>query len=205
MSVGLSERPKPARSGAMHAKAGVAHRRDHLAPQKRPGRLAVEEQHGRAFALVHVGQAQAVDLAVVRLRRESPEPLSKRLLCVTPLTRCMTRATKPESLMRPTAWRRCRACSTSTRGRREVQELTGNRWVPTLVLDDGTVIDDSARDRRLGARQPRVALACGVELRAPRGHRRAARSQPASARAGDAAECDRERSAERQGAEAPKR
>ena len=30
-----------------------------------------------------------------------------------------------------------------TRGRREVQELTGNRWVPTLVLDDGSVIDGS--------------------------------------------------------------
>lgn len=30
-----------------------------------------------------------------------------------------------------------------TRGRREVQELTGNRWVPTLVLDDGTVVDGS--------------------------------------------------------------
>jgi hypothetical protein len=30
-----------------------------------------------------------------------------------------------------------------TSGRREVQELTGNRWVPTLVLDDGTVIDGS--------------------------------------------------------------
>jgi glutathione S-transferase len=30
-----------------------------------------------------------------------------------------------------------------TRGRREVQELTGNRWVPTLVLDDATVIDGS--------------------------------------------------------------
>ena len=30
-----------------------------------------------------------------------------------------------------------------TRGRSEVQELTGNRWVPTLVLDDGTVIDGS--------------------------------------------------------------
>jgi hypothetical protein len=30
-----------------------------------------------------------------------------------------------------------------TRGRREVQELTGNRWVPTLVLDDGTFIDGS--------------------------------------------------------------
>jgi hypothetical protein len=30
-----------------------------------------------------------------------------------------------------------------TRGRREVKELTGNQWVPTLVLDDGTVIDGS--------------------------------------------------------------
>ena len=30
-----------------------------------------------------------------------------------------------------------------TSGRRQVQELTGNRWVPTLVLDDGTVIDGS--------------------------------------------------------------
>jgi hypothetical protein len=30
-----------------------------------------------------------------------------------------------------------------TRGRREVKELTGNSWVPALVLDDGTVIDDS--------------------------------------------------------------
>jgi hypothetical protein len=30
-----------------------------------------------------------------------------------------------------------------TRGRREVEELTGNRWVPTLTLDDGTVIDGS--------------------------------------------------------------
>jgi hypothetical protein len=30
-----------------------------------------------------------------------------------------------------------------TSGRREVQRLTGNQWVPTLVLDDGTVIDDS--------------------------------------------------------------
>lgn len=30
-----------------------------------------------------------------------------------------------------------------TPGRREVQRLTGNRWVPTLKLDDGTVIDGS--------------------------------------------------------------
>jgi hypothetical protein len=32
-----------------------------------------------------------------------------------------------------------------TSGRREVQELTGNRWVPTLLLDDETVIDGSQK------------------------------------------------------------
>jgi hypothetical protein len=31
----------------------------------------------------------------------------------------------------------------NTRGRKEVERLTGNRWVPTLVLDDETVIDGS--------------------------------------------------------------
>jgi hypothetical protein len=30
-----------------------------------------------------------------------------------------------------------------TRGRREVKQLTGNYWVPVLVLDDGTVIQGS--------------------------------------------------------------
>jgi hypothetical protein len=30
-----------------------------------------------------------------------------------------------------------------TRGRREVRELTGSRWVPTLLLDDGAVVDGS--------------------------------------------------------------
>jgi hypothetical protein len=30
-----------------------------------------------------------------------------------------------------------------TSGRREVERLTGNRMVPTLVLDDGTAIDGS--------------------------------------------------------------
>ena len=30
-----------------------------------------------------------------------------------------------------------------TRGRREVKELTGNSWVPMLLLDDGTVVDGS--------------------------------------------------------------
>lgn len=31
----------------------------------------------------------------------------------------------------------------ATEGRREVERLTGNRWVPTLVLDDGSVVDGS--------------------------------------------------------------
>ena len=61
------------------AKAGVAHGRDHLAPQERPGRLAVEEDHGRALALVEVGEAQPVDLAVVRVEREVREPLQRLL------------------------------------------------------------------------------------------------------------------------------
>jgi len=32
-----------------------------------------------------------------------------------------------------------------TQGRREVKELTGNYWVPALVTDDGTVIQDSKK------------------------------------------------------------
>lgn len=31
------------------------------------------------------------------------------------------------------------------RGRREVQEMTGDSWVPVLVLDDGTIIQGSER------------------------------------------------------------
>ncbi len=31
----------------------------------------------------------------------------------------------------------------NTAGRNEVQRLTGNRWVPTLVLDDESVVDGS--------------------------------------------------------------
>ena len=30
-----------------------------------------------------------------------------------------------------------------TPGRDEVQRLSGNRWVPTLLLDDGSVVDGS--------------------------------------------------------------
>lgn len=32
-----------------------------------------------------------------------------------------------------------------TRGRREVKELTGNYWVPVVVLDDKTVIQGSGK------------------------------------------------------------
>jgi hypothetical protein len=32
-----------------------------------------------------------------------------------------------------------------TQGRQEVQELTGQKFVPVLVLDDGTVIQDSKK------------------------------------------------------------
>jgi hypothetical protein len=45
----------------------------------------------------------------------------------------------------------------NTRGRREVQELTGNRWVPTLLLDDGTVIDGSDEIEDWAASNPASA------------------------------------------------
>ena len=51
---------------------------------------------------------------------------------------------EPE-LIKSYGWAPLGAAGNNTRGRREVLELTGNRWVPTLVLDDGTVIDDSKR------------------------------------------------------------
>ena len=46
------------------------------------------------------------------------------------------------------------AALNNTRGRREVQELTGNRWVPTLVLDDGAVIDTSQKIVEWAAANP---------------------------------------------------
>ena len=45
--------------GSDAAIARVSHRRDHLAPQKRPRRLAVEEHDRRAVALVEMGEPQA--------------------------------------------------------------------------------------------------------------------------------------------------
>ncbi len=50
--------PEAGQVGGQAAKAGVADGRDDLAPQKRPGGLAVQEQDRRPVALVEVGQAQ---------------------------------------------------------------------------------------------------------------------------------------------------
>src|SRR3954467_15908368 len=40
-----------------------------------------------------------------------------------------------------------------TRGRREVKRLTGESFVPVLVLDDNRVVKGSKRHRRMGARE----------------------------------------------------
>jgi hypothetical protein len=43
-----------------------------------------------------------------------------------------------------------------TRGRREVEQLTGNRMVPTLLLDDGSVVDGSREIVAWAQRGPRL-------------------------------------------------
>ena len=87
MSVGLSERPKPARSGAMQrwpaSRTGgitLRHRYDQVgSPWKKIDR--------RALALVDVGEPQAVDLAVVRLEVEARQVLEALLGCADDLGR----------------------------------------------------------------------------------------------------------------------
>ena len=49
-----------------------------------------------------------------------------------------------------------------TPGRREVHRLTGNYWVPTLVLDNGTVVDGS-REIVAWARAHPAAASAGAE------------------------------------------
>jgi Glutathione S-transferase, N-terminal domain len=44
-----------------------------------------------------------------------------------------------------------------TKGRQEVERLTGNRMVPTLVLDDGTVVDGSREIVAWATAHPAVA------------------------------------------------
>jgi hypothetical protein len=43
-------------------------------------------------------------------------------------------------------------------GRREIKQLTGNYKVPTLILDDGTVIDDSHNIADWARANPRAAV-----------------------------------------------
>ena len=81
MSVGLSERPKPGRSGARQRKPASRTGGITLPPQKRPGRLAVHEDHGRSLALVEVCQAQAVHLAIVGFEREVGQALQHLIGC----------------------------------------------------------------------------------------------------------------------------
>jgi glutathione S-transferase len=47
----------------------------------------------------------------------------------------------------------------STRGRREVKELTGQSWVPVLVTDDGETIQDSKRIVEWAKEHPAAAPA----------------------------------------------
>ena len=50
-----------------------------------------------------------------------------------------------------------------TRGRREVKELTGSYMVPVLVLDDGTVIQDSHKIIEWADAHPSGAATAGTE------------------------------------------
>ncbi len=47
----------------------------------------------------------------------------------------------------------------NTAGRREVKRLTGQQWVPVLVTDEGTVIQDSSRIAAWAREHPAVAAA----------------------------------------------
>ena len=71
----LVRAPEADEVGEHDAVAGVAHGRQHVAPQEAPGGLAVPHHHRCAVALVDVGQAQPVDGAVVRCVGEVGQPL----------------------------------------------------------------------------------------------------------------------------------
>jgi Glutathione S-transferase, N-terminal domain len=55
----------------------------------------------------------------------------------------LSRAGHRPEVVRTYGWALLPGVFNQSSGRREVQELTGNNWVPTLVLDDGTVVDGS--------------------------------------------------------------
>src|SRR5437763_16647121 len=76
---GLVGAPKAGVIGGDAAKAGVTDRRDHLPPQERPGRLTVEEDDRLPLPLIEVGQAEPVNLTVVRIELEAGQALESLL------------------------------------------------------------------------------------------------------------------------------
>jgi hypothetical protein len=67
---------------------------------------------------------------------------------------------EPE-VIRAYGWAALPGIFNSTRGRREVKELTGNSWVPVLVTDDGTVIQ--GRQEIVDWAQANPAVTAGAE------------------------------------------
>ena len=66
----LIRAPEPGEVGGDAAMTGLADRRYDLAPQERPRRLAVEEDHRRPVPVLDVREPQSVRLALARLERE---------------------------------------------------------------------------------------------------------------------------------------
>ena len=71
--------PEAREVGQDRAVARLEHGRDELAPEEAPGRLAVPEHDGRPLALVHVREAQPVDLPELRLPGEAGQALEQHV------------------------------------------------------------------------------------------------------------------------------
>ncbi len=54
-----------------------------------------------------------------------------------------------------------------TPGRKEVKRLTGNTWVPVLVLDDGTTVQGSDKIVAWAEANPASATSAGASAAAP--------------------------------------
>ena len=93
----------------------------------------------------------------VRLLGHVPHAATRRAPVRERLPRAQGRGPRARRWSSPTGSAPLPGVFNRTRGRREVQELTGNRWVPALVLDDGTVIDGSREIVEWAQREPRVA------------------------------------------------
>jgi hypothetical protein len=65
---------------------------------------------------------------------------------------------KPD-VVRAYGWALLPAAFNNTKGRREVEELTGSKWVPVLVTDDGTAIQGSDKIKEWAKANPAGAPA----------------------------------------------